>query len=161
MANVRPPVLDTAKRKRHSSSSGDAQSTGRPFPTTSHRVRGDFTQTATHDLAARRLILFLTPPEGMHETPMGYELRTREDFPFDNAPAIAIAVCSTRFGQHGLTIMHCKRVNRATRLRAGSADAKFNMDFGRSASPPPAPGYTSDFDLLSAVQGVTAFANAN
>ncbi|KAE9088020.1 hypothetical protein PF006_g25677 [Phytophthora fragariae] len=95
----------------------------------------------------------------MHETPMGYVLRIREEFPFDNAPAIAIA--ARRFGRHGLTIMHCKRVDRATRLRAGSADANFNMDFGRSASPPPAPGYTSYFDLLSAVQGLTTFANAN
>ncbi|KAE9184315.1 hypothetical protein PF002_g26472 [Phytophthora fragariae] len=129
------------------------------FQPPAHRVRGDFTPTATHDLAAHRLIPFLTSPEGMHETPMGYVLRIREEFPFDNAPAIAIA--ARRFGRHGLTIMHCKRVDRATRLRAGSADANFNMDFGRSASPPPAPGYTSYFDLLSAVQGLTTFANAN
>ncbi|KAE8883851.1 hypothetical protein PF005_g19897 [Phytophthora fragariae] len=131
------------------------------FQPPAHRVRGDFVPTATHDLAAHRLVPFLTSPEGMHESAMAYVLRARQGFTFDDAPAIAIAAYSARFGRHGLSIMHCKRADRAARLRAGSGDANFVMDFGRGVTPPPAPACTTYFDLLGAVQGLASYANAN
>ncbi|KAE8897342.1 hypothetical protein PF003_g18933 [Phytophthora fragariae] len=92
---------------------------------------------------------------------MAYVLSARQGFTFDDAPAIVITAYSARFGRHGLSIMHCKRADRAARLRAGSGDANFVMNFGRSVTPPPAPACTTYFDLLGAVQGLASFANAN
>lgn len=93
--------------------------------------------------------------------PMSYVLRVRQEFTFNSAPAIAIEAYSARFCRHGLSIMHCKRVDRTARLRAGSTDANFNMDFSSNISPRAVPSCTSYFDLLSAVQGLTSFANAH
>ncbi|KAG6617245.1 Serine/threonine-protein kinase Nek2 [Phytophthora cinnamomi] len=153
--------MDTPKREGGAAPEGTRNLRAAHFHPSAHRVRGDFAPTATHDLAAHRLAPYLTPPDGAHETPMDNVLRIRESFTFDESPAIDIAAHSPRIGRHGLSIMHCKRVDRIAHLCAGSADANFNMDFSRSAPPSPVPTCTSYFDLLSAAQGLTSFANAN
>ncbi|KAG2826622.1 hypothetical protein PC129_g7542 [Phytophthora cactorum] len=110
------------------------------FPPPANRVHGDFRPTATHDLAAHRLIAYLTPPKKTHESPMPWVLRVRQTFTFEDSPAVTTATYSARFGRHGVSIMHYKRP---------------------AITPPPVPPCSSYFDLLSAIQGLTTFTNAN
>ncbi|KAG6969452.1 hypothetical protein JG687_00003209 [Phytophthora cactorum] len=67
---------------------------------------------------------------------MPWVLRVRQTFTFEDSPA-------------------------ATRLHAGSSDANFSFAFSPAITPPPVPPCSSYFDLLSAIQGLTTFTNAN
>ncbi|KAE8893974.1 hypothetical protein PF010_g15734 [Phytophthora fragariae] len=88
---------------------------------------------------------------------MVYVLRASQGFTSDDAPAIAIAAYSARFGRHGLSIMHYKRVDRAP--DSGRLLGREIRD--GLVTPPPAPACISYVDLLGAVQGLASFANAN
>jgi len=132
------------------------------FPPTATRSRGDFAPAQLYILAAHRLYPRLLSPEGLHETPLSCVLRWRvvSTMTFVDSTPILIALYSARFGRFGVSIMHFRRADREAVLEAGSSDANFALDFGRHAAPPAPPLCRSYNDLLSAVQSLMSFANA-
>jgi hypothetical protein len=131
------------------------------FLPTATRSRGDFAPAQLFIMAAHRLYTYLLSPEGLHETPLSCVLRWRvvSTKTFVDSP-ILIALYSARFGRFGVSIMHFRRADREAALEAGPSDANFALDFGRHAAPPVPPLCRSYNDLLSAVQGLMSFANA-
>jgi len=104
----------------------------------------------------------LLSPEGLHETPSSCVLgwRVVSTMTFVDSPPTLIALYSARFGRFGVSIMHFRRADREAVLEAGPSDDNFALDFGRHAEPPAPPLCRSYNDLLSAVQGLMSFANA-
>ncbi|KAE9008690.1 hypothetical protein PF006_g12001 [Phytophthora fragariae] len=133
------------------------------FPATGNRSRSDYAPHPTHVLAAHRSIASLYRQDGTFTQPTDTVIgfRSAPDIPFDITIPTASALYCVRLGSQGLSLPHFRPLSDDERLTRSSNNANFSLDFSTALQPPQAPtSCTSNDDILLALSGLSAFANA-